>query len=125
MVFFARHKKREGQLLKPGEPGYGKLRQEWLDIRNLVVRPSLAEKASGMDPTQLPDPPLEPGKHLNPAAIRNLCAQLRGYYATQLPTKRDATYGYAEYWISGILATADCIRRIQSLQNASVGQERR
>lgn len=44
LVFFARHPERSGRKLLKGEPGFDILSQEWLDIRNRLVRPALAQQ---------------------------------------------------------------------------------
>jgi hypothetical protein len=41
MVFFARHPERKGKKLAHGEPNFGRLSREWLDIRNRLVQPPL------------------------------------------------------------------------------------
>lgn len=41
MVFFHRHPGRNGRLLQKGEPDFYKLSQEWLRIRDQLVRPEL------------------------------------------------------------------------------------
>jgi hypothetical protein len=43
MIFFARHRERGGRKLEKGEPNYTGLSQEWLDIRNSIVRPMLLQ----------------------------------------------------------------------------------
>lgn len=42
LVFFARHPERAGRALVRGEPNFDRLSQEWLDIRQRLVRPALA-----------------------------------------------------------------------------------
>jgi hypothetical protein len=46
MIFFARYPERQNRPLSKGEPGFEKLRKEWLEIRNRLVRPSLSQVAS-------------------------------------------------------------------------------
>lgn len=41
MVFFARHRERQGQRIQKSEPSYQQLRREWLYIRDRLVRPTL------------------------------------------------------------------------------------
>lgn len=41
LVFDARHPERQGRKLLAGEPGFSALRQEWLEIRERLVRPAL------------------------------------------------------------------------------------
>lgn len=52
IVFFARHPERSGRKLLKGEPGFENLSREWLDIRNLLVRPAL--KQLSQTPSQPP-----------------------------------------------------------------------
>jgi hypothetical protein len=42
LVFFARHPERRGRKLTPGETQFDKLRKEWLDIRERLVKPALS-----------------------------------------------------------------------------------
>ncbi len=42
LIFFARHPERMGRALATGEPNFGDLSREWIQIRNTLVRPLLA-----------------------------------------------------------------------------------
>ncbi|MEP7342386.1 MAG: penicillin-insensitive murein endopeptidase [Acidobacteriota bacterium] len=46
LVFFARHAERSGRPIIKGEPGFDNLSREWLDIRNLLVRPALKQPSA-------------------------------------------------------------------------------
>jgi len=52
LVFYARHPERGGRPIQKGEPGFKALSQEWLDIRDRLVRPVLRGAVT---------PPPEPG----------------------------------------------------------------
>jgi hypothetical protein len=41
VVFFTRHSERQGRKLVRGEPDFGRLSREWLEIRDRLVRPAL------------------------------------------------------------------------------------
>src|SRR5439155_11762377 len=41
LIFFFRHSNRQGKKLDPNEPQFNQLQQDWLNIRNSVVRPAL------------------------------------------------------------------------------------
>lgn len=45
VIFFARHPERGGRKMEKSEPDFKKLSQEWLDIRDRIVRPYLARSA--------------------------------------------------------------------------------
>jgi hypothetical protein len=45
LVFYARHPERDGQPIQKNEPGFKALSQEWLDIRDRLVRPILSGTA--------------------------------------------------------------------------------
>jgi Putative peptidoglycan binding domain len=49
LVFFQRYPARNGRPISRNEPNFGQLSQEWLSIRDTLVRPILAE----LDPTRL------------------------------------------------------------------------
>jgi hypothetical protein len=59
LVFFHRHRERNGRPLARDEPGYPALSREWIAIRNTIVRPALekprqaAPAATGQAPTGL------------------------------------------------------------------------
>jgi hypothetical protein len=45
-LFFARHPELSGQKLSSGLPNYSQLSQEWVQIRNTIVRPALSSSGS-------------------------------------------------------------------------------
>jgi hypothetical protein len=49
-IFFARHPERNGRPIEPGEQRFGVLRDEWLEIRETIVRPMLARIPAGAAP---------------------------------------------------------------------------
>lgn len=51
LLFFVRHPERWGRKLQKGEPNFKALSQEWLDIRNRLVRPFLSNKPRSTKPT--------------------------------------------------------------------------
>ncbi len=55
LIFFARYPEHSGRKLDPNEPNFAQLRDEWLDIRNTIVRPILSHA-----PTT-PTTPITPG----------------------------------------------------------------
>jgi hypothetical protein len=125
IVFFARHRERDGKRLKPGEQGYQKLRQEWLDIRNLLVRPALGYRVKGWNLTELPEPPLDPEKRLSKGDMQKLCSPLLALHATIARQRSKDLELWKQGYIDGICAECDCYRRIQRLQKASIGRTRR
>lgn len=120
-VFFARHPEREGQRLKPGAQGYQKLRQEWLDIRNILVRPALGYRVRGSELTKLPEPPLDPETRLSTPAMQTLCSPLRTLHATRARNRSNDPRLWIQGYIDGICAECDCYRRIQRLQKTRIG----
>jgi hypothetical protein len=63
MVFFARHPERGGRKLEKSETGFARLSQEWVDIRNSIVRPFLQKSAPGKPSTV---PPVKPAAGSQP-----------------------------------------------------------
>jgi GH25 family lysozyme M1 (1,4-beta-N-acetylmuramidase) len=57
LIFFARHPERKGQGLNPREPQYRQLAQEWLQIRDRLVRPILANLSAK---AMVPSAPVSP-----------------------------------------------------------------
>jgi hypothetical protein len=63
LVFFHRHRERNGRSLARDEAGYPALSREWISIRDTIVRPALeqprpaAPAATGQAPTGLPPGP--------------------------------------------------------------------
>lgn len=51
LVFYARHPERGGQPIQKSEPGFKALSQEWLDIRDRLVRPALSGVAPAPGPS--------------------------------------------------------------------------
>jgi hypothetical protein len=45
LVFFARHPERQGRKLNKSEPNFQQLSREWLEIRDYLVRPALAQSS--------------------------------------------------------------------------------
>ena len=60
LVFFARHPERNGRKLVKGEPQFNQLSQEWLDIRDRLVRPAFRAFPTGQAP-HTPVAPAKPG----------------------------------------------------------------
>ena len=54
MIFFARHPELKGRKLVPTEPGFKELSREWVNIRDTIVRPSLAKSAAAKPPAVRP-----------------------------------------------------------------------
>jgi peptidoglycan hydrolase-like protein with peptidoglycan-binding domain len=72
LVFFTRHPERRSRKLDRREPEFHRLSQEWLDIRNRLVRPAL--QASGQRPTR-PAPPSTAGAW-TPTRVQTLRATI-------------------------------------------------
>lgn len=53
-IFFARHPERQGQKLRRKDPQFKQLSKEWLDIRNRLVRRTLALMASSSQAPAMP-----------------------------------------------------------------------
>jgi hypothetical protein len=51
VVFSARYPARRGAKLTRSEPGFGKLSQEWIDIRNRLVRPAVGATPPATPPS--------------------------------------------------------------------------
>jgi hypothetical protein len=115
MVFFARHPERQGRRLKRGEQRFKRLRQEWLDIRNLVVRPALGARFWEQDPTSLPVPPLDPTmKALTDNEIAEIARVARTEAVQRCRVRAPAQHALCRN--EGALTEGDVIRRIYSLQ---------
>ncbi len=57
MIFFRRHPDRKGDALRKGEPGFHTLANEWLNIRDTIVKPLLARlNTSRSKPAPIPLP---------------------------------------------------------------------
>jgi hypothetical protein len=56
-IFFARHRELKGRKLLPTEPNFKQLSQEWLAIRDTMIRPFLAKTAPAKPPTAQPTEP--------------------------------------------------------------------
>ena len=63
VVFYTRHPERGGRPLQKGEPGFQTLSQEWLDIRDRLVRPILAGN---------PATPSAPSGSFRPVSVETL-----------------------------------------------------
>jgi hypothetical protein len=50
LIFFRRHRERNGRPLSRSEPDFQRLRQEWLTIRDRLVRPALARQSGSPQP---------------------------------------------------------------------------
>jgi hypothetical protein len=70
MVFFARHPERDGRKLTRDEPEFALLSQEWLAIRDELVRPALAASTDKPSPTT--------GRPA-PGWVRDVAAKLNRY----------------------------------------------
>jgi hypothetical protein len=64
LVFFRRYPGRAGRPISRGEPGYAQLSQEWLRIRDTLVRPILRGAPSAPSPGPVPAP--APGVGVTP-----------------------------------------------------------
>jgi lysozyme len=76
LVFFARHPERQGRKIMRGEPDFERLSQEWLDIRNKLVRPILSglPSAAPISPSVTTRPPRStlPGKVAGQKALGSI-----------------------------------------------------
>ena len=71
LVFFTRHPELGGQKLTPGLPNYASLSQEWLQIRNNVIRPLL--------PGTLPSAPVPAQPTLSQREIQLFISRINPY----------------------------------------------
>ena len=62
MIFFARHSERGGRKIEKNEPAFQQLSQEWLDIRDRIVRPFLTRTAPTKPSSTQPTSPVVGGK---------------------------------------------------------------
>jgi hypothetical protein len=62
MIFFARHPERGGRKLEQSDPDFKQLSQEWLDIRNRLIRPFLNKTTPATPSTANPTKPMAGGK---------------------------------------------------------------
>jgi len=72
LVFFARHPKRQGRKLSKDEPNFPQLSQEWVAIRDRIIRPILDTPTTGVKPLPTGSACVKIPRSDAPALIRKL-----------------------------------------------------
>lgn len=68
LIFFRRHPEREQRPLSATEPDFARLSQEWLQIRDTLVRPLLGSTPPATPPARTPPPTRTPSRPAPPAS---------------------------------------------------------
>jgi Penicillin-insensitive murein endopeptidase/Putative peptidoglycan binding domain len=88
LVFFARHPERKGKKLEKGEPRFKEFSQEWLDIRDRLVRPALKVRKPAVTAK-----PSSSGAMIHPNVNTQLPSSGPGYYGYYSQSRK---YGLPE-----------------------------
>lgn len=102
MIFFSRHPDRQGRSITKTETNYSQLRQEWLDIRNQLVRPALQ---SASTPSASPTPTASNGNLTSfKQRVREIAA--REWQFFERGSRKEHEHGFwqrvVRYWNEGL-----------------------
>lgn len=100
VIFFARHPERQGRRIEKTEPNYQQLRQEWLDIRDRLIRPALRSLSPSVPLTSGRGDKLTPFKQ----RIQKIAKQEWEFF--ERGSRKEHEHGFwqriVRYWAEGL-----------------------